>query len=579
MAAWFLFCMSAVRSMTFTSYKTQTKLCIRRVTARVFRISALWESPPPPAPISDKKHIITMTTTGSENLSYGQYVTLVATFSLTSCLSIAASVLLIYMSWGKIKTQIYHRLVCGLSFSTISFAIGGMLQSYLLPADTLGAPFAVGDQSTCSMVGFVTTWGQMGIAFYNAILSVFFCLLVRNTRQSKYEQALVWRFELPAHVLAIVILTGFCLVALMTESYNKGAVVDACILAAYPTGCEHNPDVDCLRGELGPLLMKVRVLLIVLVSIIAFTAILIVYWTVRKQLSQNNRLSFHMSLNEERNRQIQQVRYQAVWYGIIYFNFTIWPFINMLITSVTSLDGNRKGEPQFFMMFLVMYFMLGIQGEWFPPSKTNNAYNYCAISPHMMLPFAKFSGVFNFLVFIRPTYSQWRAQAPHASSFFIVRNIVGGESLEEYRKSRRNLLHHQQLDSPWEGISSGVPNKENSNVASVALSKPFSTVSFADDEKVDMSSKKVSYVGATAIMDTSRGGDPVAIDDSNVDKEQYTSAPCMTDSEIMSLDGSEAPDHHQLDAGKAVRFGNEEEDGSGTAVDELGLRQLRVEEP
>eukprot|EP00816_Leptocylindrus_hargravesii_P003429 CAMPEP_0196809544 /NCGR_PEP_ID=MMETSP1362-20130617/9465_1 /TAXON_ID=163516 /ORGANISM="Leptocylindrus danicus, Strain CCMP1856" /LENGTH=418 /DNA_ID=CAMNT_0042184267 /DNA_START=208 /DNA_END=1464 /DNA_ORIENTATION=- len=146
-------------------------------------------------------------------------------------------------------TRMYHRLLFSMSVCDVLSSFGLFLGSWPSPADNLNESIYdidlignVGNTSTCNAQGFIVTLGASGTNCYNAILAVYFLLIVKygwpETRLQKIEKI----FHLYGTVVPFSISLGFLLLGWYSTA------VPTCFVMAYPWGCFlDDTEHECIR--------------------------------------------------------------------------------------------------------------------------------------------------------------------------------------------------------------------------------------------------------------------------------------------------------------------------------------------
>ena len=321
-----------------------------------------------------------------------------------------------------------HQLLLGLSLSDILFSLGCATLTYMLPAALMGdiVPWAWGNQASCSVSGFTVMVSSTIGSFYNCFISLHFWNRIRATRSlSLTSPRRDTMIRLATHTTAIAIPVLFCLVGLLTESFNAHFFPYMCYLGDWPIDCTENPDVECERGGgTGPLLGRIRTGIIALLGLISIYCSVSIWLRVRANFRQSRMTvessgldshdSFDMStiraslqsLNTNRNRRSnkdkreQEVYVQAILYTLAYFNSFIFVLIASILINTTDVDGKQGEWGHFVLLFLTVTFM-------------------------------PLQGALNFIIFIRPRYQAWKVC------------LTNRENLEE-RHAKLQLEQQQQ---------------------------------------------------------------------------------------------------------------------------------------
>lgn len=391
-------------------------------------------------------------------------ITLAVVSIFSASLSITGSGLIIYLARKRARKELYHRLMSFLSATDIILSTSVILQAFSLPVeDAPDAVWAVGNHATCTAAGFLFMYGSVTIAYYNAVLSVYFYLLVvYNFR----DQSLVWRFEIPAHVLGVLLTLITPIAGVILDTYGVApGLITACVYAAYPRGCLTSEDVEC-TGGLESVPMDYISLVVTGISVfIGFSATVMLYWRVRGQLRRNLRyakaftkissntlkvpqsdgndgtlqgtegrdvlkrsISFRSSRKANRQQaqlhnrghiseRLRSVRVRSLLYSAIYCNLFVWVIVATLVSSL---------KPSLFPLQFVIYLLFPLQGA------------------------------LNAIVYIRPRYIHWRAEFPdYSCGTILFKHILRDNTVEKEKQHlKTRQLVQEQLDRQHNDITS-----------------------------------------------------------------------------------------------------------------------------
>jgi hypothetical protein len=111
----------------------------------------------------------------------------------------------------------------------------------MLMNDDTGYKLAVGNQATCTSVGFVVMFSLISKAFYSLYIALYFMLSVRY----KWSDQRVMRYEKLAYFIALTIPMSYGAVGLVNQAFNPNEF-RFCSIAKYPIGCDGE---ECIRGN------------------------------------------------------------------------------------------------------------------------------------------------------------------------------------------------------------------------------------------------------------------------------------------------------------------------------------------
>jgi len=133
----------------------------------------------------------------SRELSNSQEIVLIVFQIISAILSLIGSCTIVFKivkgMVGKQKTTPYDRIILGLSSTDIFGNITYIIAPFLLPKETSLRVSAMGNNTTCSFLGFMMQFASAGAMWYSCILSYYYLLTVRyqvrrNVFVKKYER-------------------------------------------------------------------------------------------------------------------------------------------------------------------------------------------------------------------------------------------------------------------------------------------------------------------------------------------------------------------------------------------------------
>jgi len=173
-----------------------------------------------------------------------QLIVLSFLYVFSSILSIVGSSTILYKVLGDFKNSTsYDRVMVGLSTFDVIASLGWALTPFLLPKETSMRPWAIGNNATCTLLGFITQLGFSAV-LYNMFLSFYYLLTVRYGVKridfgSKYE---VW-----IHGFCIVFALITAVTGATTGMFSEVQVGFGCWVNNYPPGCTD----DCISLTIG----------------------------------------------------------------------------------------------------------------------------------------------------------------------------------------------------------------------------------------------------------------------------------------------------------------------------------------
>ena len=310
------------------------------------------------------------------NLTDGQEIAMSVLYVLSSSLSIIGSSAIVYkVISDRCHATSYDRLMLGLSVCDIVASVGFALTPFLLPGETSPRVWAMGSDSSCTFVGFLTQLGFSAV-LYNGFLSYYFLLTIRyGTKRQKFAT----RYEPWIHFFVFIFAFGTALVGAAMGFFTEVQVGMGCWVNDYPRGCYE----DCLSEEIGWVYGSVPVFF-TLLSLIVNNVL--VYLHVRKvfratEIVETSRL-------QRQKIQKREVAAQGLYY-VGSFLFCYWPAIAVRVIEAFSYKSVDEGK---------IYWLLMIQASTLP-----------------------LQGFMNMFIYNRPNYKRVRAAYPELSLLTAIR--------------------------------------------------------------------------------------------------------------------------------------------------------------
>ncbi|CAJ1931668.1 unnamed protein product [Cylindrotheca closterium] len=164
-----------------------------------------------------------------------------------SILSITGSSIIIYIALNsrtRKKLSPYTRLLIGLSISDIVASINVAFASFLRPTESPRATsFAIGNATTCSVSGFMTTVA-FSSALYSCMLSYYFLLTVRFRLKNSF---IARRIEPLMHCISL----GYPLISAIIGAYYDAYADTATYLGCWINCPAEKDEEECFSKTLG----------------------------------------------------------------------------------------------------------------------------------------------------------------------------------------------------------------------------------------------------------------------------------------------------------------------------------------
>lgn len=145
------------------------------------------------------------------------------------------------------RSRTYHRLLLGMALHDCLFAVWTFGSSWWIPSETPGVFGNIGNQTTCTVSGFIAQAAGLTSILYNGMLTLYFLLTIRFAVRERKSK----RIEPFMHVTAIAVGWGIAIAGLPLTLYNSFG--PNCWIAQYPYGCKetlrYGDEATCTRGD------------------------------------------------------------------------------------------------------------------------------------------------------------------------------------------------------------------------------------------------------------------------------------------------------------------------------------------
>ena len=418
-----------------------------------------------------------------------------------SILSIFGSVSIIYMACRKRRNQNwtpYTRLLLGMSCSDILFSITWSLSAFLLPKETSHRAYAVGNDATCSGLGFLLQLSYSAM-LYNGMLSFYFLLRARFGLKDDF---IARRIEPLMHIVSL----GFPLATAIAGSvmgvWHEMGIGPGCWVTEYPKNCgdiELGRSGEPCRSNFIAYIFGGTVMVFAVVSITANNIAILIFVTRQtkrktgkrkvytgkddihsttdsRQVEESLSVSFTLSLptkpqleqpeedatepqlqqpeedarmRKDQLRRLQLVASQAFLYVGAFFLSTGWSFVLRIAEGQTSFENEAELEKKLFPLLIFQAWFLPVQG------------------------------LLNLLVYARPKYLKCRSDFPNESKVWSFRRAVYGDKTKQTQDSHTPKPQAFILDVKQQSLedSSGEVDhrKKNDNHQDVDIILPIFT--------------------------------------------------------------------------------------------------------
>lgn len=330
----------------------------------------------------------------STDLSANQEITLILFQIFSAILSLIGSSLIVFkivrnINRNKSSTP-YDRIILGLSSCDIVSSITYAVAPFLLPSATSKRVWALGNDTTCTWLGFLSQLACFWSIWYNCILSFYYLLTVRfQVKRNDFTR----KYELWLHLSGAIFFPLTSLIGLIGDWYSEMRYAMMCWIGEVPKGCSNCYGVP-IAYTFGA-----APTIITLISVI--TNNIIIYIFVRKKLStplpiESDHFDIeNLSLSRRQNAQ-QKLRNEAAIQGFLYVTTFLLTFL-----------------PAFAIQVLEGMVLLGEENlqQMYPLLVLNS----------ILLPL---QGFFNVFIYVRPSYNRFRAASPDESMLVILKQAL-----------------------------------------------------------------------------------------------------------------------------------------------------------
>jgi hypothetical protein len=331
-------------------------------------------------------------------LSLGKYAALVCVMAVSSVFSIAGSGTIVRIAHMKLSST-YQRFLFMLSLSDILNSLFLLLHPFLVPKDS-SYYWAVGNESTCTVMGFFFIFGALLVSLYSCFLAVYFLFSIQSSSKNQKEpEDVIGCHERLTHTScwAIPIAVGATAAGMKSLGFDAG--IDLCVITS--------------DQEIMVYVFQALVLLAAFVNIVATMAISL---NVRATINNGKEPGFDAgSISDETVQRLRAVSSQAVLYTLAYlFSFT-WAAVALTISTSSS-------NAYYSLQFLA-YFLYPIQG------------------------------VLNCCIYLRPRYQMLNVMYPNDSYFVVFRMAASKAGDPEEIENVRARIYGSDYESPSEASS------------------------------------------------------------------------------------------------------------------------------
>ena len=276
------------------------------------------------------------------------------------------------------RSQIYHRLILGISITTLLSSIFFGLSTWPIPEGTAHVYDARGNTRTCTAQGFFLALSFVA-PMYSVVLAAYYLAVIGYSRKER-ELRKLERF---AHAFVILLGLAFSLAGIFLDLYHSVQIW--CFIGPIPC---NDGDLECdPNANRFQLFRWVFVGIPLWICIFAITGLMTT--VLLKVHNQEKRSRKWRAGAEQKGRQLtQKVAKQAAWYVSSFY-------ITWLIPTITRAMSAVGKQPPFALMFLVV----------------------------LLIPL---QGAFNFFIYMRPRYAKFRKDNPNRSTLGLLAETLLG---------------------------------------------------------------------------------------------------------------------------------------------------------
>jgi len=302
-------------------------------------------------------------------LSNLQHCIVIAVVLIGACLSAFSSIrILLLQRNAKDGQQTYHRLIFSMSVADVFFSLCCLLQLFLVDKEKTVQPWAIGNETSCSGIGFIFTFFYFVIVIHNALLSLHFWLIVvRKWTPSDMKKYFHRQSAVVAWVLPLLIQ----LYTVLSSRYVQTSIAMICF-----------SDRDQIPE-------KIEVAWLGIACLIATVFTVWVYIFYKKKIEITLARSSYASsfATQAQDKRSKKLARRSVAYFLVYLNTLLWTVaLNILARFDDDID---LGNGWVFALRLISWIFLPLQG------------------------------FFNMMVYVQPMITQKRKDHPEFSEWKI----------------------------------------------------------------------------------------------------------------------------------------------------------------
>ena len=282
----------------------------------------------------------------------------------------------------------YDRIILGLSSCDIVSSFTYAVAPFLLPSNTSKRVWALGNDTTCTWIGFLAQLACFWAIWYNCILSFYYLLTVRfQVKRKDFTR----KYELLLHLTGAIFFPLTSLIGLIGNWYSEMRYAMMCWIGEVPKGCKNCYGVP-VAYTFGAFPTVVTLLSVI-------TNNVIIYIFVLRKLSippPSTDSEVENSTTTQRFSTQQRLRKEAAMQGFLYVSTFLLTFLPAF--AIQILEGMIPiGEENLQQMYPLL------------------------VLNSILMPL---QGFFNVFIYIRPTYIRFSDANPDDSILVILKQAL-----------------------------------------------------------------------------------------------------------------------------------------------------------
>jgi hypothetical protein len=352
------------------------------------------------------------------NLSDNQEILLAVLQVSSASLSLIGSSTIVYKIVLNLKrnktTTPYERIMMGLSSCDILASVTYAMAPFLLPRQTSQRITSLGNDATCSILGFLIQLSCIWAVWYNALLSFYFLLTVRyQVKPMEFRR----KYELWMHLSGAIFFPITAITGLAGGWYSEERLTMACWIDEVPNGCRA-AGTRCY-GSLVAYIFGGIPMAITLCALIVNNTV--IYLFVRRSLlsspvpaTSSSSSTTAATATESRSLEFitDDIDGESKQESI---DLAERREIQRRLTKEVAIQGFLHVSA--YLSTLVVGFALSVmEGIGFGEEDQSRLYPMLVVNS-VMLPL---QGFFNVFIYVKPSYSRFRATYPEEPMWFVL---------------------------------------------------------------------------------------------------------------------------------------------------------------